>query len=309
MSGSLLVVAGALVRDGRLLLARRPDGDPLAGLWELPGGKVEPGETPEAALEREWSEELGVRIDGVGTLDVRVGRAARPARDAPRLPRSHPEGRARARRGRRDPLDDARRGGAPAPPPGRPAARRTPSPRRERPVRPDRDERDRAVNDTLLLLLFAVCLVASSFFSGSETALTTLSDAAVFRLKEKKHPQAVRLERLRGRLPQTISTLLIGNTLVNIAAGSIGTVLAIEAFGERWGVLTATVATTLLLLVFGEVTPKTLASRQAEGFACLGAPVHRPPRHAPGPAGQAPFRRRGDPPPAVRRSKHRRRPT
>lgn len=129
------------------------------------------------------------------------------------------------------------------------------------------------MNDTLLLVLYSVCIGTSSFFSGSETALTTLSDAAVFRLKEKKHPQAVRLERLRAHLPQTISTLLIGNNLVNIAAGSIGTVLAIEALGEKWGVVTATVVTTLLLLVFGEVTPKTLAARNAERFACLAAPV------------------------------------
>jgi len=129
------------------------------------------------------------------------------------------------------------------------------------------------VNDTLLLVLFALCILASSFFSGSETALTTLSDAAVFRLKEKRHPQAARLERLRGQLPQTISTLLIGNNLVNIAAGSIGTVLAIEALGERWGVVTATVGTTLVLLVCGEVTPKTLAARNAERFASLAAPL------------------------------------
>ncbi len=129
------------------------------------------------------------------------------------------------------------------------------------------------MNDTLLLVLYVACLGTSGFFSGSETALTTLSDAAVFRLKEKRHPQAARLERLRGHLAQTISTLLIGNNLVNIAAGSIGTVLAIEALGERWGVVTATVATTLLLLVFGEVTPKTLAARNAERVACFAAPV------------------------------------
>ncbi|HYN40623.1 MAG TPA: hemolysin family protein [Thermoanaerobaculia bacterium] len=129
------------------------------------------------------------------------------------------------------------------------------------------------MSNTLLLVLFVACVGASCFFSGSETALTTLSDAAVFRLKEKKHPEAARLERLRGHLSQTLSTLLIGNTLVNIAAGSIGTVLAIEALGERWGVVAATVGTTLILLVFGEVTPKTLASRQAERFASAMAPA------------------------------------
>lgn len=58
MSTTLLAVAGIFVRDGRLLLSRRPEGDTWPGLWELPGGKVEDGETPEEALVREWREEL-----------------------------------------------------------------------------------------------------------------------------------------------------------------------------------------------------------------------------------------------------------
>jgi 8-oxo-dGTP diphosphatase len=65
MSATLLpVVAAALIdRDGRVLLQRRPDGKELAGLWEFPGGKIEPGERPEAALVRELAEELGITID------------------------------------------------------------------------------------------------------------------------------------------------------------------------------------------------------------------------------------------------------
>ncbi|MBP2276846.1 8-oxo-dGTP diphosphatase [Sphingomonas sp. PL20] len=59
----MLVVAAALVdRAGRVLVQRRPPGKALAGLWEFPGGKVEPGETPEAALVRELEEELGVVV-------------------------------------------------------------------------------------------------------------------------------------------------------------------------------------------------------------------------------------------------------
>ena len=58
----LLVVAGIAKEDGRVLLTQRPEGSHLAGLWELPGGKVRPGEDPEAALEREWLEELGCEI-------------------------------------------------------------------------------------------------------------------------------------------------------------------------------------------------------------------------------------------------------
>lgn len=57
----VLVAACALVdADGRVLLAQRPEGKKLAGLWEFPGGKIEPGESPESALVRELSEELGV---------------------------------------------------------------------------------------------------------------------------------------------------------------------------------------------------------------------------------------------------------
>ena len=58
------VVAAVLIRrDGRVLVQRRPAGKSLAGLWEFPGGKVEPGETPEQALARELAEELGVAVD------------------------------------------------------------------------------------------------------------------------------------------------------------------------------------------------------------------------------------------------------
>lgn len=64
MTGPLLLVVAAALFDqeGRVLLARRPEGKALAGLWEFPGGKLEPGETPEQALQRELQEELSVEI-------------------------------------------------------------------------------------------------------------------------------------------------------------------------------------------------------------------------------------------------------
>ncbi len=59
----LLVVAAAMIAQGRVLVQQRPEGSALAGLWEFPGGKIEPCESPEAALARELDEELGVVVD------------------------------------------------------------------------------------------------------------------------------------------------------------------------------------------------------------------------------------------------------
>jgi 8-oxo-dGTP diphosphatase len=71
MSGPIVDVAIGLVwKDGRVLIARRPEGVHLAGLWEFPGGKVEAGETPEAGLLRELREELGIEAEILGRREV-----------------------------------------------------------------------------------------------------------------------------------------------------------------------------------------------------------------------------------------------
>jgi CBS domain containing-hemolysin-like protein len=130
------------------------------------------------------------------------------------------------------------------------------------------DERH-AMNGTILVVLYVLCAGASAFFSSAETAITSLTDAAIFRMKSAGEKSAERLERMRNDLPRTLGTLLVGNTLANAAAGSLGAGLAISAFGEKWGVLIATVLTTLLLLVVSEVTPKTLAARRPDRVALL----------------------------------------
>jgi putative hemolysin len=125
------------------------------------------------------------------------------------------------------------------------------------------------MSDGLLLVLYALCAIGSAFFSSAETAITSLTDASTFRMKSEGKQGAERLERLRADLPRTLGTLLVGNTLANAAAGSIGAALAIGAFGEKWGVLVATALTAVLLLVVSEVTPKTLAARRPEALAIL----------------------------------------
>lgn len=75
----LLVVAGVLYDGaGRILLAQRPDGKALAGLWELPGGKLESGESPEAALQRELQEELGIDVQQIDLRPVTFASFAYP---------------------------------------------------------------------------------------------------------------------------------------------------------------------------------------------------------------------------------------
>jgi 8-oxo-dGTP diphosphatase len=83
--GTLLVVAGVFVRDGRLLLARRPAGRPWAGLWEFPGGKVEAGETPEDALVREWREEMDVTPVGLTPWRFETSAGAAPDGASPHV--------------------------------------------------------------------------------------------------------------------------------------------------------------------------------------------------------------------------------
>jgi 8-oxo-dGTP diphosphatase len=80
-SGLLLVVAAALVdREGRVLVQQRPPGKPMAGLWEFPGGKVETGEAPEAALIRELDEELGIALDAASLAPAAFASATLGAR-------------------------------------------------------------------------------------------------------------------------------------------------------------------------------------------------------------------------------------
>jgi 8-oxo-dGTP diphosphatase len=67
---SVVVAAAVIFRDGRVLLTRRADGQHLAGLWEFPGGKLEPGESPEETLVRECREECGIEVEVGQILDV-----------------------------------------------------------------------------------------------------------------------------------------------------------------------------------------------------------------------------------------------
>lgn len=130
------------------------------------------------------------------------------------------------------------------------------------------------MSDGFLLVAFATCAVFSAFFSAAETALLSVSDASVLRMKEEGRPAALRVERLRANLTGSLGSLLVLNNVANTAAGTFGAAIAIAHLGEERGVLVATIVTTILLLVVSEVTPKTLASRYPATVAlAVAAPV------------------------------------
>jgi putative hemolysin len=124
----------------------------------------------------------------------------------------------------------------------------------------------------IYVAILAVCTVASGFFSGSETALIGISKERVHRLAtETKHGR--RIEQLVSDPERMLSTLLVANNVVNVLAAAVATTLFISLVGERWGPWLATLVVTAVILVFGEITPKTLATRYPERFALAVAPA------------------------------------
>lgn len=126
-----------------------------------------------------------------------------------------------------------------------------------------------------LVILIILGLVAlSGFFSGSETALTAASRARMHQLEANGQRSAGIVARLIQRRDRLIGALLIGNNLVNILASALATSLFLGLFGEA-GVAYATLAMTILLVIFAEVLPKSWAISSTDRFAMTVAPVVR----------------------------------
>jgi len=121
--------------------------------------------------------------------------------------------------------------------------------------------------ETLYLVLLVVCLLLSAFFSSSETAFISLQRIRVQHLVDTKVRGAKLVARMMERPEKLLSTVLLGNNFVNTAAAALATFLAISLWGEQWGLLIATIVVTIVLLIFCETTPKTIANRHAEGLS------------------------------------------
>ncbi len=121
-------------------------------------------------------------------------------------------------------------------------------------------------------LIVLVLLLCSAFFSSSETALTAASRPRMYRLEQQGNKKAGLVNRLRQDTDQLITTLLLGNNLVNILASALATNLFVQIFGSA-GVIYATIVMTVLVLIIAEVIPKTYAIYHAEKIALIFAPM------------------------------------
>jgi len=125
--------------------------------------------------------------------------------------------------------------------------------------------------ETLYIVFLFVCLLLSAFFSSSETAFIASQRIRIEHMVSTKVNGAKRVSKMLQRPEKLLSTILLGNNLVNTAAAALGTALAISIWGVEQGVLIATIAVTILLLVFAETTPKTIATQHAERLSLLFA--------------------------------------
>jgi Mg2+/Co2+ transporter CorB len=119
-----------------------------------------------------------------------------------------------------------------------------------------------------------VLLILSAFFSGSETALTAVSRPLLHQLERNGHDRARMVNELSADKGRLIGAILIGNNLVNILASVLATGILIELFGPA-GIAYATIAMTILVVVFAEVLPKTYALTHADRMALAVAPILR----------------------------------
>lgn len=129
----------------------------------------------------------------------------------------------------------------------------------------------------ILVIVILICLIFSGYFSATETAFTTLNKVRIKTKADDGNKRAKLILKLVGDYDRLLSTILIGNNIVNIAASSVGTLLFV-AWCTGWGIpdlssVLSTIVLTVLVLIFGEITPKSLAKEYPETFASFSAPI------------------------------------
>lgn len=123
------------------------------------------------------------------------------------------------------------------------------------------------------VFLIVILIVCSAFFSATETALNSANKIRLKNMADNGSHAAQRTLNVLAKYDKALTTILIGNNIVNIACSSIATILAINLVGEKYGSLVSTIATTVIVLIFGEVMPKSIAKDFAEPMAMFASGI------------------------------------
>src|SRR6056297_610279 len=120
------------------------------------------------------------------------------------------------------------------------------------------------------ILILGILIIFSALFSGIETALMAVGKVKINSLVDQKRKGSLALQRIKNKTPKMIITILIGNNLINISAASLATVVFMDLFGSK-GVGIAMGIMTFMILVFGEIAPKTFAAQNAVKVSLIAA--------------------------------------
>lgn len=126
--------------------------------------------------------------------------------------------------------------------------------------------------DTISLIIIVVCVIMSAYFSATETAFSSLNRIRIKNMAEKGNKKAKLVAQLAENYDSMLSTILIGNNIVNILSASMATVLFVKLLGQEAGPSVSTAVTTVVVLIFGEISPKSIAKESPEKFAMFSAP-------------------------------------
>lgn len=126
---------------------------------------------------------------------------------------------------------------------------------------------------TTYIVAMALLLICSMFFSATETAFSSLNKIKIKNLAADDDRKAILVLKLDEQFDKLITTILVGNNIANIALTAVATVFSINTWGGRLGPTIATIGTTLIVLIFGEISPKIIAREHSETVALMVAPL------------------------------------
>ena len=125
----------------------------------------------------------------------------------------------------------------------------------------------------VMLLIIIICVILSGYFSATETAFSAINRVRIRNQAEKGNKRAALVLQLSDNYDSLLSTILIGNNIVNIGCSSLSTILFVKLLGEEMGAGISTLVITVVVLIFGEISPKSIAKESPEKFAMFSAPM------------------------------------